>query len=182
MIKINLLAHQGRSEGGHGKRPFIPLSRGMGLSVIILTISGIWVLALNHEHKALLREKVAKERILEKLKGESKQLEFIVNTYATLMARSRTLEQSSDRKFQSVKLMDTISRSLNPFNLWLLRLGVDGKDVEIEGRGLKSDDIQKFVDSLETAAPWGSLLAIETQKESGEGTPLYHFSLRFTLN
>jgi len=81
-----------------------------------------------------------------------------------------------------VSLMDSVSRGLNPLSLWLLRFGVDGKHVEIEGRGLQSEDILKFVDTLEQTAPWGNLLAIEMQKESYQSIPVYRFSLKFTMD
>ena len=92
------------------------------------------------------------------------------------------MKQQSDNKFAPVSLLDMISRSLNPLNLWLHHLGVDGKNVEIEGRGWQSEDILKFVDTLEQSPHWGNLLAIETRKESYHNIPVYHFNLRFTMN
>jgi type IV pilus assembly protein PilN len=139
-------------------------------------------MALHREYQALITEKEVKVGALAELKEKSQQTETLESTYAALLTRARLLEHQSGRKFAPVSLMDSISRSLNPLSLWLLRVGVDGRNVEIEGRGLQSEDIQKFVDTLEQTAPWESLLAIEMQKESYQSIPVYHFNLRFTMN
>jgi len=149
---------------------------------MILSILGLWSLALHHEYNALLTEKDAKDGALAKLKKKFQRTEMLENTYTALLTRSRLLEQQSGHKFSPVSLMDSVSRSLNPLSLWLLRFGVDGKHVEIEGRGLQSEDILKFVDTLEQTAPWGNLLAIEMQKESYQSIPVYRFSLKFTMD
>lgn len=149
---------------------------------MVLSILGLWSMTLHHEYNALLTEKEVKVGILAELKEKSQQTEILENTYTALLTRARLLEDQSGRKFAPVSLMDSISRSLNPLSLWLLRVGVDGKNVEIEGRGLQSEDILKFVDTLEQTAIWENLLAIEMQKESYQKIPVYRFSLRFTMN
>ena len=78
-------------------------------------------------------------------------------------------------------LLDSISRSVNPLSLWLLRLELDETNVEIQGRGLRGRDIQSFVDSLERTTIWEKLLVIEMDKESYQGVPVYRFGLRFTI-
>ncbi|UCE63318.1 MAG: PilN domain-containing protein [Nitrospirota bacterium] len=139
-------------------------------------------MALHHEYNALFAEKEIKVETLAELKEKFQQTEMLEKTHTALLTRARLLEHQSGRKFSPVSLMDSISWSLNPLSLWLLRVGVDEKNVEIEGRGLQSQDVLKFVDSLEQAAIWDNLLAIEMQKESYQSIPVYRFSLRFTIN
>ena len=121
-------------------------------------------------------------KALAELKENSQKAAVLKHSYTALLTRARLLEHHSGRKFAPVSLLDSISRSLNPLSLWLLRIGVAGEKVEIEGRGLQSEDILKFVDSLELTPFWGNLLTIEMQKESYQSRPVYRFSLRFTLN
>ena len=182
MIKVNLFTHQRRS-GRHLRRSFSGQTALLvGLALLVLSMLGLRSMALHHEYNSLLTDKEIKVGALAELKEKSQKTEILENTYTALLIRSRLLEHHSGRKFAPVSLMDSISRSLNPLNLWLLRVGVDGKNVEIEGRGLQSEDIMKFVDSLEQTAIWDNLLAIEMQKESYHSIPVYRFSLRFTLN
>ena len=129
-----------------------------------------------------MKVRFVKEQKLADLKEKSQHLDLLENKHATLLARSRLVAERSDRKFAPVILMDEISRSVNPLNLWLHRVVVSGQDVEIEGRGLKSHDIRKFVDTLEQTALWKTLLAIETQPEVFQGSQVYHIRLRFTMD
>ncbi len=182
MIKVNLLTHQRRS-GGHQRKC---LSRQsalfIGLALIVLVMMGLWSMALQHEYHALVAEKEIKVKALAKLKEKFQKTEILEKTHTALLTRAGLLEHQLGRKFSPVSLLDAISRSLDPLSLWLLRIGVEEKNVEIEGRGLQSDDVLKFVDSLEQTGIWDNLLAIEMKKESYQNIPVCHFSLRFTLN
>ena len=148
---------------------------------MILSILGVWSLALHHEYKALLIEKKNKVGALAKLKEKFQRTELLENTYEALLTRARLLDRQSGWKFNPVILMDSISRSLNPLNLWLLRVAVDGNKVEIEGRGWESEEIQEFVKSLEQAVLWEKLSAIEIIRESYQNISVYRFNLGFTI-
>ena len=148
---------------------------------MVLSMVGLWVMALHRQHNALLAEKHVKELALAEMKAKSRPTEILQKTYNTLLDQARFLEQQSEKKFTPVDLLDSISRSVNPLSLWLLRLEVDETNVEIQGRGLRGRDIQSFVDSLERTTFWEKLLAIEMDKESYQGVPVYRFGLRFTI-
>ncbi|MDX1411022.1 MAG: PilN domain-containing protein [Nitrospirales bacterium] len=148
---------------------------------MVLGIMGLWSMVLHHEYHALLAENEIKVGALAKLKERFQKTEILQKTHTALLTRAGLLEHQSGRKFAPVSLMDSISRSLNPLSLWLLRIGVKEKHVEIEGRGLQSEDVLKFVDSLEQTDIWDNLLAIEMKKESYQSIPVCHFSLRFTI-
>ena len=182
MIKVNLLPHHGRS----GRPPRKGFSRqfalSIGLAVMVLGILGLWFMTVHHEYHALLADKKIRVKALAKLKEKFQKTEILQKTHTALLTRAGLLEHQAGRRFAPVRLMDSISRSLNPLSLWLLRIGVEEKNVEIEGRGLQSEDVLKFVDSLEQTDIWDNLLAIEMKKESYQSIPVCHFSLRFTLN
>jgi type IV pilus assembly protein PilN len=182
MIKVNVLSFQRRSKRQQNRGFSGQASLFIGATLTVLAILGLWSMALHDEYKALLTEKEVKVAELAELKEKFEGTEILESTYKALLTRARLLEHQSGRKFVPVSLMDSISRSLTPLSLWLLRVGVDGKNVEIEGRGLQSEDILRFVDTLEQTLLWENLLAIEMQKESYQSIPVYRFTLRFTLN
>ena len=183
MIRINLLP-QPRISGGENQDRTMRVHAAIGVSVFLVTfgICWMWTLALNQELQALLDEKFVKEQISSELQKKSQQIELVQDKHEALVMRSHLMEQSFDKKFVPVTLMDVISRSLDPLNLWLYRVSVNGKNVEIDGRGLQTEDILKFVDSLEQTAIWQNLLAVETKAESFQGSSVYHFSLSFTID
>lgn len=181
MIKINLISLQSRLGRKQGRVFSSQTVLLFGLALIVLSILGIWSVSVHRQYNILLNEKNVMRRELAGLKQQSQQTEKLEKTHADLLARIRLLENRPERKFWPVRLMDLISRSLNPLSLWLLHVLMDGRKVEIEGRGLKSEEIQKFVNTLEQSAVWENLEAIEMQKESYEDLPVYHFNLRFTM-
>ena len=160
----------------------VPSVIGVAVSLVILGMCWMWTLSLNQELQALLDKKVAKEQMLAVLKKKSKQLALVQDKYKALVTRSHLMDQSFRKKIVPVTLMDVISRSLDPLNLWLHRVSVNGENVEINGRGGKPEDVLTFVNTLERSQIWRNLLGIETKTESFQGLAVYQFSLRFTLD
>ena len=183
MIKINLLPQPNKLEAWvQDQRMQVHTAIGVAVFIVIVGMCWMWTLALNQELQVLLDEKVSKEQISTELKKKSQQIELIQDKHKTLVTRSHLMGQSFSKKFVPVTLMDVISRSLDPLNLWLRRVSVNGENVEIDGRGGQTEDILKFVDTLEQSPIWRNLLAVETKAESYQGFPMYHFTLRFTID
>ena len=183
MIKINLLPKPQKSEGREPcgtKRG--PRALGVAAFLVIIGMCWMWTLALNQELQTLLDHKVVKEQKLVELKKKEQQIQLIQDQYKVLLIRSDFIEQNLRKKFLPITFMDVISRNLDPLNLWLHRVSLNGMDVEIDGRGGNSEDIVQFVDSLEQSPIWQSLIAIETKPESIQGQSVYHFTLRFTID
>ena len=182
MIQIDLLSRHRQSD--RPRRPGF-LSQpawGAGLALVVLGGMGWWSWHLHHEYDALLKEKIVKEAEWARVKEKSRETEKLETTYSTNRASSHPSHQPTDKSFASVRLLDSLSRSLDPLALWLIRLGVAGKEVEIEGRSWKGEDITNLVDRLEQTPPWGNLLVIKIRKESYQRVPVYHFNLRFALD
>ena len=183
MIKINLLPQPNQSEGWEQDRMMpVPTVIGVAVFLVILGMCWMWTLTLNQELQALLDEKVAKERISAELKKKSQHIQLVQDQHQALVTRSLLMDQSVSNKFDPVTLMDVISRSVDPLNLWLHQVSVNGENVEITGRGGKSEDVLAFVDTLERSPIWHNLLGVETKTESFQGFPVHHFTLRFTLD
>jgi type IV pilus assembly protein PilN len=45
-------------------------------------------------------------------------------------------------------VLDHVSQSLEPLKLWLVRVGVNGQNIDLEGRALTNDDVVEFVNNL----------------------------------
>ena len=129
-----------------------------------------------------MRERDTKDQIVISLREKLRKIEELEKTREQLVVQSRFLEQPTEKKFVPVTFMDAVSRSLNPLNLWLLRISLNGQEVEIEGRGWRRQDIQEFSNELEQTLQWNTLLSLETQVEPDQSSRLYHFNLRFMMD
>ena len=184
MIRINLLEPLRKNEREDERGFSIRSVLRMGLALMLLGFIGawgLWTLWLYQKHESLLKEKGALQEVLGNWKQRSKDTEWVEPTYSTLMERSRFREKQAGQKYLPVVLLDSISRSINPLNIWLLRLGMSGKDVEVVGLGWEAEDVYLFIDSLEENTIWAGLSKIETRKESYQNHLLYHFNFNFTL-
>ena len=94
------------------------------------------------------------QEVLGNWKKRSKETEQLKHTYSALMEHSLFLEKQAGQRYLPVSLLDSISRSINPLNIWLLRLGMSGKDVEVVGLGWQAEDVYLFMDSLEKNMHW----------------------------
>ena len=183
MIKINLLPQPNKTERCEQDRMMpVPAVVGVAVFLVIFGICWIWTISLNQELQALLDEKVAKEHISAELKKKSQLFKLAQDKQQALLTRSHLIDQGVSKKFVPVTLLDVVSRSLDPLPLWLHRVSVNGENVEIAGRGGKPEDVWQFVDALERSPIWRNLLGVETKTESFQGLPVYHFTLRFTLD
>ena len=183
MIKINLLPPSRNPEGWKQDRSMqVHSAIGVAVSLVIIGMCWMWTLAFNQELQSLLDKKVVKEQKIAELKKKAQQIQLVQDQHQALLMRSELMEQRFSKKFLPVTFMDVISRSLDPLNLWLHRVSLNGEDVEIDGRGGQNEDIFKFVDSLEQSPIWQNLIAIETKPESFQGQSVYHFTLRFTVD
>ncbi|MGB0910864.1 MAG: PilN domain-containing protein [Nitrospirales bacterium] len=79
-----------------------------------------------------------------------------------------------------IAVLDEVSSSLEPLELWLLTLSIDQPDVSIEGVALSSTDVSKFIGNLEDSSMFGQLIRMETHSRRIQGEGVQHFTLQFT--
>ena len=181
MTKINLLPYKRKSSLRKEWILGVQLGLGSGMLILMLTACWVWGLTVTKHYDTLLKHKESKERILAELSEKSKQLEREEERRSVLFSDFSLLTRGHPQNSTTVILLDGITRSSNPLDLWLSRLSNQGSQVEVEGRALKSHDILSFVDDLERNTFFEDLQTLEMRSEHDQGFDVHHFTLRFTI-
>lgn len=80
-----------------------------------------------------------------------------------------------------VKVLDHVSQSLDPLKLWLVRVGVNGQSIDLEGRALTNDDVVEFVNNLRRTDYFTDITLLESRAATESKVSLYQFKLGFRL-
>jgi type IV pilus assembly protein PilN len=77
--------------------------------------------------------------------------------------------------------MDHVSQSLESLKLWLVRVGVTGQNIELEGRALTNDDVVEFVNNLRRTDYFTDINLQESRAAVDNQISLFQFKLAFRL-
>lgn len=136
---------------------------------------------LDSEIEAKQIEKQSKEKQLALLKEKVKQVQDFEQKKKLLEDKNRVIDELEKSRAGPVRVLDYVSQSLNPLNLWLTRLSVKGNDIELEGRALTNDDVVTFVNNLRQADYFGNIRLVESRSGTESKLNVYQFKLNLTL-
>lgn len=181
MIRINLLSVP-RVRGG--KRQWdVRLEVATGLGIIVLILVG-WLFygdKLDDEITTLQTEKQEKEKQLALLKDKVKQVQDFEQKKKLLEDKNRVIDELERSRAGPVRVLDHVSQSLQPLNIWLVRMTIKGQAVEIEGKALTNDDVVEFVNNLRRADYFSTIKLLETRSGTEAKLNVYQFKLNLTL-
>ena len=180
MITINLLPHHPRPTHRAGVMDVAQVAIGAGVLCLVIMTCLFWGVALFQERDALLQEKFSKEQELTRVIKNNNKGQQLRAKQAMMISQTPYLPGSGG-KFLPVQVLDEISRSIDPLEVWLIGLSLDGPDVSIEGRALSRGDVTQFIRNLEEASIFGHLIRMETQPQKNNGRVLQQFSFQFAL-
>jgi len=182
MIRINLLAGP-RARKGVRPQWDVRAELALGVGLIVLTLGACFYYSvmLDQEIEARQAEKRDKQRQVAVLKEKVKQVEDFEKRKKLLEDKNRIIEQLEKARFGPVRVLDYVSRSLEPLKLWLVRLTIKGNTVEVEGRALTNDDVVEFVNSLRQTDYFSSILLRESRAATEGKVNVYQFRLDLTL-
>jgi len=182
MIRINLL-----STGPKG-RPAKPqydvrAQALLGAGLFVITLAGCWwySASLDEEISARQTEKSDKEKQVAQLKEQVKQVSDFEQRKKMLEDKNRIIDQLEKSRVGPVKVMDHVSQSLEPLKLWLVRVGVTGQNIDIEGRALSNDDVVEFVNNLRRTDYFTDINLQESRAAVESQISVYQFKLGFRL-
>ena len=182
MIRINLL-----STGPKG-RPAKPqydvrAQALLGVGLFVITLAGCWwySASLDEEIAARQTEKSDKEKQVAQLKEQVKQVSDFEQRKKMLEDKNRIIDQLEKSRMGPVKVMDHVSQSLEPLKLWLVRVGVAGQNIDIEGRALSNDDVVEFVNNLRRTDYFTDINLQESRAAVETQISVYQFKLGFRL-
>lgn len=181
MIRINLLA---TPRAKAVKRQWdVRLELISAVGFLILAV-GAWIVygeTLEREIIEKQVEKQGKEKELALLKDKVKQVQDFERTKKLLEDKNRVIDELEKSRAGPVQVLDYVSHSLDPLNIWLVRLTVKGNNVELEGKALSNDDVVEFVNNLRRAEYFSAIRLLESKSGTEGKLNLYQFKLNMTL-
>jgi type IV pilus assembly protein PilN len=181
MIRINLLSTP-RAKAVQ-KQWDVRLELISAVVLLILTVAG-WIFygeTLESDIADKQHEKQGKEKEVALLKDKVKQVQDFERTKKLLEDKNRVIDELEKSRAGPVQVLDHVSHSLEPLNIWLVRLTVKGTNVELEGKALTNDDVVEFVNNLRRAEYFSNIRLLESKSGTEAKLNLYQFKLNMTL-
>jgi len=182
MIRINLL-----SSGPKGRptRPQYDVRAQvmLGVGLVVVTLAGCWWYAdaLDNEIAARQDEKDVKTKQVTQLKEQVKQVSDFEQRKKLLEDKNRIIDQLEKSRVGPVKVLDHVSQSLDPLKLWLVKVGVTGQKIDLEGRALTNDDVVEFVNNLRRTDYFTDINLQESRAAVESKISVFQFKLGFRL-
>ncbi|HEY6974341.1 MAG TPA: PilN domain-containing protein, partial [Nitrospiraceae bacterium] len=126
-------------------------------------------------------EKQDKEKQVAQLKEQVKQVADFEQRKKILEDKNRIIDQLEKSRVGPVKVLDHVSQSLEPLKLWLVRVGVNGQSIELEGRAMTNDDVVEFVNNLRRTDYFMNIDLQESKAATESQVNVYQFKLNFRL-
>jgi type IV pilus assembly protein PilN len=181
MIRINLLP----GPKGHKAKPQYDVRAQalLGVGMLCITLAGCWwySASLDDEISARLAEKVDKEKQVAQLKEQVKQVSDFEARKKVLEDKNRIIDELEKSRIGPVKVLDHVSQSLEPLKVWLVRVALSGKEIDIEGRAATNDDVVEFVNNLRRTDFFSNINLQESKAAVESQLNIYQFKLGFRL-
>ncbi|HSF67247.1 MAG TPA: PilN domain-containing protein [Nitrospiraceae bacterium] len=181
MIRINLLP----GPKGHKARPQYDVRAQalLGAGILFITLAGCWwySVSLDEEISTRQAEKLDKEKQVVQLKEQVKQVAEFENRKKVLEDKNRIIDELEKSRVGPVKVLDHVSQSLEPLKLWLVKVAVTGKEIDLEGRAATNDDVVEFVNNLRRTDYFTNINLQESRAAVESQLNIYQFKLGFRL-
>jgi Tfp pilus assembly protein PilN len=180
MIAINLLRRTLVNEQRQRRR-----CQGEAAIVLLIVMGTVVVCGfiwadLDRSRGQLQKEKEHKSEQLVVLERTRGQLEVIHRHTADLKKRSQQVTRLMGQQRRSIRLLDSVIRSLDPLNLWLAGLEMEQDQVTLKGFADSKSHIVQFAQSLKRDGLFQDVTVLEAGKTSGESS-VYHFTMNLLL-
>lgn len=181
MIRINLLPEP-RTKGAKKQWDVRFEAAGAFVAIVLVVIACFWYAGeLDAEIQARQLTKQEKEKQIAALQQQVKQVEGFEKTKKQLEDKGRIIDQLDKTRGGPVRTMDYISQSLEPLKLWLTRLDLKDKQIDMEGKGLSQDDIVEFINNLRRTEHFTNIRLVESKAAAEGKATLYQFKISASL-
>ncbi|MBX3237960.1 MAG: PilN domain-containing protein [Nitrospiraceae bacterium] len=182
MIRINLLSTGPKTRKAKPQWD-VRAEALIAVTLLAVTLTGCWWYAasLDEEFEAKQAEKQEKDKQVAQLKEQVKQVQDFEEKKKQLEAKNHVIEQLEKARTGPVTVMDNISQSLDPLKVWLIRLNVKGKNVELEGRAMTNDDLVEFVNNLRRTDQFMTIKLNESRAGIDNKMNTYQFKLDLAM-
>ena len=181
MIRINLLPEP-RTKGAKKQWDVRIEVAGAALVIALVVIACFWWASeLDAEIQARQLTKQDKEKQIAALQQQVKQVEDFEKKKKQLEDKGRIIDQLEKTRGGPVRTMDYISQSLEPLKLWLTRLDLKDKQIEMEGKGMSQDDIVEFINNLRRTEHFANIRLVESKATAESKATVYQFRISASL-
>ena len=181
MIRINLLPEP-RTKGGKKQWDVRIEAVGAFAAILLVVIACFWYAGvLDEEIEAKQHSKQDKEKQIAALQLQVKQVEDFEKKKKQLEDKGRIIDQLEKSRGGPVRTLDYISQSLEPLKLWLTRLDMKEKQVDLEGKGMSQDDIVEFINNLRRTDHFANIRLVESRAGLEGKTTTYTFRISANL-
>ena len=184
MIKINLVSEGRRpvvSRKAREKLGIAGLALGEGLFLLALlvgvaAIAGYW-LHLRSERTDREQAIATAQREVDELAQVLAEVEDYKNKKAKLEHKINVINELKRNQRGPVRILDQISQAL-PELLWLDRMTLRDKNVQVEGRAFNTNQIATFIENLGKVPEFQEPRLRDTNRVG----PVYHFVITFNFS
>ncbi|BCA56762.1 putative Type IV pilus biogenesis protein PilN [Nitrospira sp. KM1] len=181
MIRINLLPGP---KGRQAKPQYDVRAQALlGVGLVVVTLAGCWWYSatLDEELEARQTEKSEKTKQVASLNEQVKQVADFEQRKRHLEDKNRIIDQLEKSRIGPVKVLDHVSQSLDPLKIWLVKIGVTGQMIDLEGRALSNDDVVEFVNNLRRTDYFTNIDLQESRSAVEAQVSVYQFKMGFRL-
>ena len=184
MIKINLVSEGRRpvvSRKAKEKLGIAGLALGEGLFLLALllgvaALTGYW-LYLRGERQERAEAIAAAEKEVEELAQVLAEVEDYKNKKAKLEHKINVINELKRNQRGPVRIIDQISQAL-PELLWLDKMTLRNKNVQVEGRAFNTNQIATFIENLGKVPEFQEPRLRDTNRVG----PVYRFVITFNFS
>lgn len=181
MIRINLLPEP-RTKGVKKQWDVRIEAAGAAAAIVLVVVACFWYASeLDAEIQAKQLMKQDKEKQIAALKLQVKVVEDFEKKKKELEDKGRIIEELEKKRGGPVRTMDYISQSMEPLKLWLVRLEVKEKQIDMDGKGLSQDDVVEFINNLRRTEHFSSISLVEVRALAEGKTTVYTFKVSAKL-
>jgi type IV pilus assembly protein PilN len=181
MIKINLLpVPKARKAKKQMEVQYELVSAGVLIGFVLIACDYFWYL-LDARIERLQGEKARANVELISLKEKVKEVESYENNKKVLEEKNRVIEQLKKNQGVPVRLLDEISRSMDPLKIWLSAITEQESKVDIDGKAITNSDVVEFINKLKNTRFFTDIQLIESRQAVELNAPIYNFKLRCTM-
>ncbi len=181
MIKINLLPlPKARKAKKQMEVQYEFVLAGVLIGFVLVACVYFWYL-LDSRIGRLQADKHKADVELTSLKEKVKEVESYEGNKKDLEEKNRIIEQLKKNQGVPVRLLDEISRSMDPLRIWLSNITVQDSKIDIDGKAIANADIVEFINTMKNTKIFTDIQLIESRQAVELNVPIYNFKLRCTM-
>jgi len=181
MIKINLLSiPKARKAKKQMEIQYELILAGVLIGIVVVACTYFWYL-MNSRIDRLRNEKTKANAELTVLKEKVKEVENYESNKKVLEEKNRIIEQLKKNQGAPVRLLDELSKSMEPLKIWLTTVKEEDSHVEVDGKAVTNADIVQFINNLKNTKFFSDIQLIESRQAIELNVPIYNFKLKCTM-